>query len=585
MKTSAIRCQGALVLVVLLTAPVVRGAAPKRAATEVSTRSASSVGQTILTVNGSINPHGLPTTYYFEYGLTRAYGSKTATSPLPPRLAAFYHESFDEGPGGWASWCKATHFKSGGAAGGFMRFAEPSRDDHNHDSGIGTVHLTKYLYPGPLPHAPSVYLGAGDPDFRDAKITVSVRGVDWKPNGSELLWWTQSQKNIEVLNNAGWIRPNWAYTGFLLTDALRDGKWHKVEYRLRNDASDWSYTGGTGGYNYWLIDQAQAHLNVDFFHMVAFVDTKNPPTGAIDFDELTIAYRNYSLLLPSNGGKLVSAPAGGSDAARLTDGWRNGKGHTWHSAENPSGPQEFVWTFTRPVTLTAMQLHQDPDWPAKEVEVLATTDGKTFKPVVKRTLPEKATNGPNYAFTVDRNLSVKARGLKVRVLSGYRTKHWGLGEVEAFGSGAVLETDDDLYYVNTDIEGLRTGATYHYRLVAINESGTHRGEDAPFTLPPTKQPMVETGKASRITGTSAKVDGRVNPLGEATQFFVEYGPDRKYGSKSGLGWAGQQEAPRLVFTELNGLKPGRTYHYRIGAMNARGTSYGNDATFQTASAP
>ena len=45
--------------------------------------------------------------------------------------------------------------------------------------------------------------------------------------------------------------------------------------------------------------------------MVAFVDVKNPPTGAIDFDELTIAYRNYSLLLPPNGGKLVSAPAGG----------------------------------------------------------------------------------------------------------------------------------------------------------------------------------------------------------------------------------------------------------------------------------
>src|SRR5436853_41945 len=184
-----------------------------------------------------------------------------------------------------------------------MRFAEPSRHDHNHDDVIGTVHLTKYLYPGPLPHAPSVYLGGGDPDFRDAKITVSVRGVDWKPNGSELLWWTQSQKNIEVLNNAGWIRPNWAYTGFPLTDFLRDG-------------------------------------------------------------------------------------------------WRNGKDHTWRSAENPSGPQEFIWSFERPVTLTTVQLHQDPDWPAKEVEVLATEDGKTFTRVVHRTLPEKAEHGPNFALTV-----------------------------------------------------------------------------------------------------------------------------------------------------------------------------------------
>src|SRR5258708_6640031 len=77
----------------------------------VSTRSASALGQTVLTFNGSIHPHGLPTTYYFEYGPTDAYGSKTATFTLPPRLAAYYHESWDDGPGGWMSWCKATHFK------------------------------------------------------------------------------------------------------------------------------------------------------------------------------------------------------------------------------------------------------------------------------------------------------------------------------------------------------------------------------------------------------------------------------------------------------------------------------------------
>ncbi|HKB41608.1 MAG TPA: hypothetical protein VKD72_34610 [Gemmataceae bacterium] len=568
-------------LVLFVTVSLAR-AAPKASPAEVTTRPASSVGQTILTVNGSIQPHGLPTTYYFEYGPTDAYGSKTVSFALPPRLAAYYHESWDDGPGGWASWCKATHFRTGGAAGGFMRFAEPSNHDHNHDDGLGTVHLTKYLYPGPLPHAPSVYLGGGDPDFRDAKITISVRGVDWKPNGTELLWWTQSQKNIELLNESGWIRPNWAYTGYFLTDALRDGRWHKVEYRLRNDASDWSYTGGKGGYRYWSIDQAQAHLNVDFFHMVAFVDVKNPPTGAIDFDELIIAYRNHSLLLPSNGGKLMSAPAGGEDAARLTDGWRNGKGRTWHSAANPSGAQEFVWSFERPVTLTTVQLHQDPDWPAKDVEVLTTPDGKTFTSVLKRTLPDKAPSGPNFAFTVDRKLSVKARGLKVRVLSGYRKQHWGLGEVEAFGTGAVMATDDDLYYVNTDIEGLKPGTTYHYRLVAVNEAGTRRGEDRTFTLPATKKPMVETGKASRISGVSATVDGRVNPLGEATQFFVEYGPDQMYGSKTALGSAGQQTAPRLVFTELKGLKPGTTYHYRLGAVNASGTSHGADATFRTA---
>jgi hypothetical protein len=405
--------------------------------------------------------------------------------------------------------------------------------------------------------------------------------VDWKPNGTELLWWTQSQKNIEVLNGPGWIRPNWAYTGYLLTDHLRDGKWHAVEYRLRNDSSDWSYTGGKGGYQYWSIDQAQAHLNVDFFHMVAFVDVKNPPTGAIDFDELTITYRNHSLLLPSNGGKLTASPVGGTDPARLTDGWRHGKDRTWRSAEKPSGPQEFTWSFARPVTLTAVQLHQDPEWPAKEVEVLTTSDGKTFTPLFKKAMPEKAPQGPNYAYLLERGLSVKAVGLKVRVLSGYKEGRWGLGEVEAFGTGAVMATDDDLYFVNTDVEGLKPGTTYHYRLVAVNDKGTRRGEGRTFTAPATKKPMVETGKAGRLTLTSARVDGRVNPLGEPTQFFIEYGPDEKYGSKTPLGWAGQQSSPRLVFAELKGLKPGTSYHYRVGATNSAGTSHGADAVLRT----
>ena len=88
--------------------------------------------------------------------------------------------------------------------------------------------------------------------------------------------------------------------------------------------------------------------------MLAFVDTKKPPEGAVDFDELTIAYRNYNLLLPGNGGKLLSSPPGSDDASRLTDGWRHGPGRQWRSAADPAGPQEFVWAFDRPVTVTAV---------------------------------------------------------------------------------------------------------------------------------------------------------------------------------------------------------------------------------------
>src|SRR5262249_54437320 len=160
------------------------------------------------TVNGSIHPHGLATSYHFEYGPTEGYGSKTAPKGLPPRLAAFYHESWDEGDGGWGSWGikKLEHFRDGGVSSGFVRYSEPGGHDHNHDNGIGTVHLAKYLYTGAwgrIAGLPSAQLAAGDPDLRDARVSVWVRGKDWVPNGTELMWWTQSQSNPEVFNRPG----------------------------------------------------------------------------------------------------------------------------------------------------------------------------------------------------------------------------------------------------------------------------------------------------------------------------------------------------------------------------------------------
>ena len=51
---------------------------PATPAPSVTTGSATAVGFSSATVAGSVNPEGVPTTYYFEYGTTPAYGSKTA---------------------------------------------------------------------------------------------------------------------------------------------------------------------------------------------------------------------------------------------------------------------------------------------------------------------------------------------------------------------------------------------------------------------------------------------------------------------------------------------------------------------------
>jgi hypothetical protein len=561
------------------------------------------LGRTGLTLNGRIHPHGLPTRYHFEYRRHPQFGHKTVEQQLPPRLAAFYHETWDQDVNGWSSRKKLEHFKEGGASGGFVRYVSPSLDDHNHEEGVGTNHLAKFMYPGSVSQSKarlSAFLAAGDPDFRDARIQLWVRGNDWAPNGSELTWWSQAQSNTKINPDEWTLHPdyrhsNWAYTGNNLTDLLLTGKWERVDYRLIHDSNVWTYGGHNPWevrYHYWQIDEVQRHLNLNCFHMVVFIDAANPPTGSIDFDEFEVTYRNYSLLFPSNGGKLISAPKSpGEDPATLTDGWRHGEGKMWRSPANPQAPLEFVYRFDNPVTIQSVQIHQHPQCPSKEIEVLVSVDGQEWKELIKKELPKDSSAGPNYAFLLQRNLSAPAQQVKVRILSGYQPEHWGLGEIEMFGSGAVMQTDDDWYHVNRDITDLQPGETYYYRLVATNAAGTTMGQEQSFTMPTDTKPHIVTGAAGRIKATSAKVEGRLNPMGKRTKYHFEYGLDTQYGQQTEPEYGGQRPdefivlftmmTPRTVVATLNGLKPNTLYHYRLVGVNETGTTYGQDGTLKT----
>ncbi len=68
----------------------------------VTTGAASGVGATTATLNGTVDPQGLTTTTYFEYGSTTSYGSRTATQTLPGNLVP--NPSFEDGTtSGWAA--------------------------------------------------------------------------------------------------------------------------------------------------------------------------------------------------------------------------------------------------------------------------------------------------------------------------------------------------------------------------------------------------------------------------------------------------------------------------------------------------
>jgi hypothetical protein len=94
-------------------------------------------------------------------------------------------------------------------------------------------------------------------------------------------------------------------------------------------------------------------------------------------------------------------------------------------------------------------------------------------------------------------------------------------------------------------------------------------------------PTATTGPATAIGSTTATVTGTVVPGGQATSWYVEYGTTTSYGSQTAKANAGSGTVAVSITSNLAGLTPGATYHYRVVATNGAGTARGSDAVFTT----
>jgi hypothetical protein len=88
-------------------------------------------------------------------------------------------------------------------------------------------------------------------------------------------------------------------------------------------------------------------------------------------------------------------------------------------------------------------------------------------------------------------------------------------------------------------------------------------------------PSVTTGSHSHVTDTSAKLLGTINPNGNATAYYFEWGLTTAYGVTSVEHSAGRGTKPVAVSTTASALIPGTVYHYRLVAANASGSATGS----------
>ncbi|MCU0309111.1 MAG: hypothetical protein MUE51_15370, partial [Thermoleophilia bacterium] len=95
-------------------------------------------------------------------------------------------------------------------------------------------------------------------------------------------------------------------------------------------------------------------------------------------------------------------------------------------------------------------------------------------------------------------------------------------------------------------------------------------------------PVVLIGATAGVSTTGATLLGTVTPNLQATTSRFEFGTTTAYGSQTPLGDVAAAGGATPVSAAIAGLAPGTTYHYRLVATNADGTSTSGDATFTTA---
>jgi hypothetical protein len=101
---------------------------------------------------------------------------------------------------------------------------------------------------------------------------------------------------------------------------------------------------------------------------------------------------------------------------------------------------------------------------------------------------------------------------------------------------------------------------------------------APATSTQPGAPRVSTGGVSGVKGTSAVLEGSVDPRNLATTYYFQYGPTATYGSQTATASLAAGDTAVKVKQAVGGFLTG--YHYRLVATNAEGTKDGRDRTFK-----
>jgi hypothetical protein len=503
----------------------------------VSTGSPSGVGKSAATLSGTVKREGLATKYYFQYGETPAYGSNTSVSDATGEEEEVTAGLSGLTPGSTYYYRLVAENANGVSHGGYQTFTTPPAVDGVQTEAASSIGKTGATLNGSL-----------TPDGLDAHYyfeygeSQAYGSVSPAPPGVD----AGSASKVE-------------HAQAVLAGLQGNSTYH---YRIvAVNSSGTTYGEDMTFTTLPAVDSVQTEGATGISVAAATV------SGALAPDGLDTHY--YFEYGESESYGSTSPLPPGTDAGEASQ-------------------VEHVET-----TLTGLLAHTTYHYRIVAVDSVGTTYGEdrmltTYGAIATvNDQPPTVSNVTRTSAMVNGTIDSENSSAAIHV-EYVAADAYAPATADPYFAGAssqshvVEAAHGDQAVRPLSLEGLLPSTIYHYRLVASNAIGMAYGPDYTFTTAAATPPGVQTGTASAVTQATATLSGTVEGQGLQTSYEFEVGIDTSYSGAKIFGNAGQSAAPAAVSANLQFLVPGTTYHYRLAATNADGTTYGPDMTFTTA---
>jgi hypothetical protein len=548
----------------------------------VSTLAAANVADTTATLNGSVNPNGLETKTYFEYGPTVAYGSKTAevnvgsgSSTLEKaqgvtgltanttyhyRIVATNSSGTSQGTDrtftvGWvvqtpvslgatgyfedvscssATECTAVGVKEEGVAAFVQRW---NGTEWKSQTPAKPVEAVKTAFTGVSCPSSSTCYAVGQYTKAAGKWLTLIEawnGTEWKvqtspnPEGTQFFLEDISCSSESECTAVGWYQ-NAGPPETSKTLALR---WNGTEWSIQ--------------------------------------ESKNPTSNSMQLRSVSCTSSTFCMAAGFYyyESKFVYTP--------LSERW-DGTNWTIEEAKPVEGKMNWLYgvSCTSSTACTAVG--------AEEVEPIAhetKTMARRWNGTEWSTQTMAKTEGGSSLADVSCTSStvcaaVGDSGSENPLEMRWNGSTWTLLSMPLPSSGNTVRP-----FAVSCIAARGCEAVGEYRLVGPTVYPLAEGRWR------SAAPATTTGAASEIGEKSATISGTVNPNGSETKAFFEYGTTTSYGSSTTEVNIGSGTSSVEKTGALSGLSPNTTYHYRLVANNENPESgKGEDKTFTTLGPP